>query len=401
MIGPEMNSSLDDIRILDFSHALAGPFCTLLLSDYGATVYKLEPPEGEIGRGWAPPFSGSEASYFLGLNAGKLGLSIDLKQPEGVELCLRLIEKVDVLIENFRPGTMDRLGLGYSAAQARNPRLIYCSISGYGQDGPSRDQPAMDLILQASCGLISITGAQDGEMVRCGHSVADITAGMFAAMGILMALRTRDRCGTGQYIDVSMLDSMISAMASNFAYYAGSRVVPRPMGTTFATIVPYRTFPTADRDIAIAVGSERLWGVFCEAIGRPDLTGHPDYSVNSLRVKNRAALEPLLIGIFRKAGSAEWMERLSAVGVPCTPVRTLQEVFEDPQAAARGMFPAVEHPSAGAFPVTGPPIKMSSTPGEVRRPAPMLGQHTREVLSNLLELDDAALDALCAGRVIT
>ena len=396
-----MQSALSGIKVLDFSHALAGPFCTLLLADYGAIVYKLEAPDGgDIGRGWAPPFSGDQASFFLGLNRGKQGVSIDLKRPEGVELCLRMMEKVDVVIENFRPGTLARLGLGYEAARARNPRLIYCSISGYGQDGPSRDQSAMDLILQASCGLISVTGSPDGQLARCGHSVADITAGMFALIGILMALRARDVSGAGQFVDVSMLDSMISAMTSNFVNYLGSGVVPRPLGTAFPSIVPYRTFRARDREIAVAVGSEKLWRIFCESIGRPDLTDHPDYATNAVRVKNRRVLEPLLAGIFSQETADHWFRKLNAAGFPCSPVRTIDEVVNDPQAAVRAMFPTVVHPTAGPVAATGPPVKLSATPARVSTAAPLLGEHTRQALAELLDLDPAQLDELESAEII-
>jgi formyl-CoA transferase/CoA:oxalate CoA-transferase len=212
-----------NMAVLDFSHALAGPYCTLLLADYGASVYKLEAPGGsDMGRGWGPPFVDGQAAFFRGLNRGKRGIAIDLKNAEGVELCLRLTEKMDVLVENFRPGTMDRLGLGYEAVHARNPRLVYCSISGYGQTGPSRDEAAMDLIVQASSGLISITGTESGEQVRCGYSVADVTSGLFAVIRILMALRERDVTGEGRYIDIAMQDCMISTMVSNYMTYLGS-----------------------------------------------------------------------------------------------------------------------------------------------------------------------------------
>ena len=222
-----------------------------------------------MGRGWGPPFAGGVSSFFLGLNRGKRGISIDLKQPEGIELCLRLIDKMDVLIENFRPGSMDRLGLGFDSVHRRNPRLVYCSISGYGQNGPSRDEAAMDLVVQASSGLLSITGTEQGESVRCGYGVTDVTAGLFAVIGILLALRARESTGRGQYVDVSMLDGMISTMSSNYASFLGSGVVPQPMGTSFPTVVPYRVFHTKDRALAIAVGSEKLWSAFCRAIGRP------------------------------------------------------------------------------------------------------------------------------------
>ena len=396
-----MHSALEGLKVLDFSHALAGPYCTMLMGQYGADVYKIEAAGiGDTGRGWGPPFTGDQASFFIGVNAGKRGLSIDLKHPEGLELCLRLVEHADVLIENFRPGTLERLGLGYGAARSRNPKLIYCSISGYGQDGPRRDEPAMDLIVQASCGLISVTGATDGEPARCGHSVADVTAGMFALIGILMALNARHHSGTGQYVDVGMLDCMVSSMASNFAYYAGSGLIQRPMGTAFATIVPYRTFPTADRHIAIAVGSEKLWQPFCEAIGRPDLASLAEYATNALRVKNRGVLEPLLMDILRRETANEWEKRLSALGVPCSAVRTIDEVVDDPQSRVRRLFETVVDTAGVAFPVTGPPVKMAETPGAVRGPAPRIGEHTREVLSELLGMDAAELDRLAADRVI-
>jgi crotonobetainyl-CoA:carnitine CoA-transferase CaiB-like acyl-CoA transferase len=396
-----MHEPLSGVRVLDFSHALAGPYCTLLLADYGATVYKVEPADGgDIGRGWAPPFTGDQASYFLGLNSGKYGVSINLKSPEGVELCLRMMEKVDVVMENFRPGTLDRLGLGYAQARARNPRLIYCSISGYGQNGPSRDESAMDLILQASSGLISVTGTEGGEQVRCGHSVADITSGMFALIGILMALRARDQFGTGQFVDISMFDSMISAMTSNFANYVGSGVLPRPMGTAFSTIVPYRTFPTKDREIAVAVGSEKLWAAFCRAIGQPELTNDPDYSNNAQRVKNRDVLEPMLSDLFRQDTADNWFQKFNAAGFPSSPVLRIDEVLHHRQAAVREMFPVVEHPTAGRVTVTGAPIKFSETPGKVKSAAPVLGQHTREVLSDLLQIKGEELDRLESAGVI-
>jgi len=385
--------------VLDLSHALAGPYCTLLLSHYGATIYKLEAPDsGDIGRGWGPPFHGDNATFFLGLNCGKRSISIDLKTPEGRELCLQMMEKVDVVLENFRPGTLKRLGLDYEKARARNPKLIYCSISGYGQNGPSRDYPAMDLILQASSGLISITGAMGGEQVRCGHSVADVTAGMFAMIGILMALQSRNQTGMGQFVDVSMYDSMISAMASVFANYLGTGVVPRPWGTAFSTIVPYRTFPTKDREIAIAVASDKLWGIFCETMGHAELIDDPDYRTNALRVKNRGVLEPMIASIFREDTAEHWFEKLNRGGVPCSPVRTIEEVVNDPQSAVRGMFPQLKDVERSF--VTGLPVKFSATPGQVRSGPPEVGQHSRDILAELLGISSPKLDELESAGVI-
>jgi crotonobetainyl-CoA:carnitine CoA-transferase CaiB-like acyl-CoA transferase len=395
-----LSRPLDGIRILDFSHALAGPYCTMLLSDYGADVYKLESRSGDMGRGWGPPFAGGEAHFFLGLNRGKRGVSIDLKHPEGIELCLRLIDRMDVLVENFRPGAMDRLGLGYEALHRRHPRLIYCSISGYGQNGPSRDETAMDLVVQASSGLLSITGTAEGESVRCGYGVTDVTAGLHAVIGILLALRSRDATGAGQYVDVSMLDAMISTMSSNYMSYLGSGVVPRPMGTAFPTVVPYRVFETTDGAVAIAVGSEKLWSTFCRAIERPDLEAHPDYSSNSARINNRAVLEPLLQKVFDTRSTADWISRLRAAGIPSSPVRNFQDVVEHPQSAVRQMFPTLLHPTAGEHRVTGTPVKLSDTPGAPGRPAPRLGEHSCETLRDLLGCDGATLISLRDRGVI-
>jgi formyl-CoA transferase/CoA:oxalate CoA-transferase len=391
---------LDGIRVLDFSHALAGPYCTLLLSDYGAEIYKLEARDGDMGRGWGPPFAGGLSHFFLGLNRGKRGISIDLKHPEGLDLCLRLIDRMDVLIENFRPGAMDRLGLGYETIHRRNPRLVYCSISGYGQNGPSRDEAAMDLVVQSSSGLLSITGTEDGESVRCGYGVTDVTSGLFAVIGILLTLHARNTTGQGQYVDVSMLDSMISTMSSNYVSYLGSGVVPRPMGTAFPTVVPYRVFHASDRQIAIAVGSERLWAAFCRAIERPDLDKHPDYATNALRIVNRVVLEPLLDEVMRHRTGAEWIARLQSAGIPASLVRDFQEVSEHPQSAVREMFPTLDHVTAGRHVITGTPIKLSETPGSPGAPAPLLGEHTAQALEQLLGLDAASLTDLAARGVI-
>ena len=394
--------ALEGLRILDFSHALAGPYCTLLLADYGAEIYKLEPPTGgELGRGWGPPFAGGEASFFLGLNRGKRGISIDLKHPQGIDLCLQLLDRVDVLVENFRPGTMDRLGLGYNAIHARNPRLVYCSISGYGQDGPSRDEAAMDLIVECSSGFMSITGTDKGEQVRSGYAVADINAGLFAVIGILMALRHRDRTGVGQLVDVSMFDGMISAMSSNYMAYLGSGQVPRPLGTRFGTVVPYRCFQAQDRAFAVAVGSEKLWATFCSVIGHPELQSHPDYATNSLRIQNRLVLEPMLEAIFRGRTAADWIGILGNVGIPCSLVRTFAEVVEHPQSVFRKAFPWIEHPTAGSHRVTGPPVKMSETPGMPSTGAPLLGLDTCTALAELLGLDSTRISQLIAEGVIT
>jgi crotonobetainyl-CoA:carnitine CoA-transferase CaiB-like acyl-CoA transferase len=376
---------LHGITVLDFSHALAGPYCSMLMAAYGAKVIKIESPEqGDIGRTWGPPFQGPDASYFVGLNSGKQSVALDLKTPEGLQVCRSLAAQADIVLENFRPGTLNRLGMDYATLAADNPRLIYVSISGYGQSGPRRLEPAMDLIIQAASGLMSITGTLGGETVRTGHSIADITAGMFSLIGALLALEARHRTGRGQFVDVAMMDTVMSTMLPSFSRYLTSNVVPRPMGTLFDGIVPYRNFMCADREITIAVASDKLWNSFCEAIARSDLTDHPDYNANSLRVKNRGVLEPMLEAMFRTKPAEHWVGALSKHGVPCTVVRNLKEVVEDEQTAVRNMTPEVMHPTAGAIRVLGVPVKLSETPGQIRCAAPLLGADTDSVLNELL-----------------
>ena len=371
---------MDGLTVLDFSHALAGPYCTMLMAAYGAKVIKVEGPEGDIGRTWGPPFNGTDASYFVGLNSGKQSLAIDLKTPEGLEVCRKLAAQADILVENFRPGTMNRLGLDYASLSAVNPRLIYVSISGYGQTGPRRLEPAMDLIIQSASGLMSITGTAAGETVKTGHSIADITAGLFSLIGAMMALEARHRTGRGQFVDVSMMDTVMSTMLPSFARFLASGVVPKPMGTLFDGIVPYRNFECADREITLAVASDKLWKSFCEAIGQPELGTDPAYNTNPLRVKNRAVLEPMLEAMFRSRPAAYWVELLARHGVPATVVRNLKEVIDDEQTAARNMTPVVEHAVAGPIRVIGVPVQLSETPGRIGSAAPLLGADTAAIL---------------------
>ena len=371
---------MDGLTVIDFSHALAGPYCTMLMAAYGAKVIKVEGPEGDIGRTWGPPFNGADASYFVGLNSGKQSLAIDLKTPEGLEVCRKLAAQADILVENFRPGTMNRLGLDYASLSAANPRLIYVSISGYGQTGPRRLEPAMDLIIQSASGLMSITGTAAGETVKTGHSIADITAGLFSLIGAMMALEARHRTGRGQFVDVSMMDTVMSTMLPSFARFLASGVVPKPMGTLFDGIVPYRNFECADREITLAVASDKLWKSFCEAIGQTELGTDPAYNTNPLRVKNRTVLEPMLEAMFRSRPAAYWVELLARHGVPATVVRNLKEVIDDEQTAARNMTPVVEHAVAGPIRVIGVPVRLSETPGRIGSAAPLLGADTAAIL---------------------
>ena len=370
--------------VLDLSHALAGPYCTMLMAAYGARVIKIESPEGDIGRTWGPPFQGLDAAYFVGLNSGKESVAIDLKTPAGLATCRRLAAKADILIENFRPGTMNRLGLDYSSLSAVNPRLIYVSISGYGQTGPRRLEAAMDLIIQSASGLMSITGTTAGETVKTGHSIADVTAGIFALIGAMMAIEARHRTGRGQFVDVSMMDTVMSTMLPSFARYLASGTVPGPLGTLYDGIVPYRNYACADREITIAVASDKLWSGFCEAIGRRDLMDDPIYNTNPLRVKNRNTLEPILEEMFRSRSAEHWVNALSKHGIPCTVVRNLKEVVDDEQTAARNMTPWVAHAVAGPIRVMGVPVQLSQTPGRICRAAPLLGADTDAVLKEIL-----------------
>src|SRR6187431_358565 len=302
-----MRMPLEDVKVLDLSHALAGPFCSTMLGDFGADVIKLEPKgAGDISRAWGPPLPGGETSYFVSLHRNKKGIEVDLKHPEGKSLFFQLMERCDVVLENYRVGALNRLGLGYEAAKARYPGIIYCSVSGFGQDGPYRDRAALDLIVQSESGMISTTGEPGGHGVRCGVSIADMTAGMYAAFGIMLALRVKERTGRGQAIDVSMLEGQLSLLGSMIGGYFADGELPLPMGTAYKALLPYQTFRTRTRDLALAVGSEKLWKVFCPAIGCPELATDPRYSTNGARDANRASLVDKLQEVFLTKSYDEW-----------------------------------------------------------------------------------------------
>jgi formyl-CoA transferase/CoA:oxalate CoA-transferase len=381
-----MRLPLEDIRVLDLSHALAGPFCSTMLADFGARVIKVEPPGGDIARAWGPPLPGGETSYFVSLHRNKQGIRLDFKHPEGRELFFRLVERADVVLENYRVGALARLGLDYEAARERNPSIIYCSVSGFGQDGPYRDRAALDLILQAESGMISVTGEPGGHGVRCGVSIADLTAGMYAAFGILLALRVRERTGRGQAVDVSMLEGQLSLLGTMIGGYLADGEVPRPMGTAYKALLPYQTFQTKTRDLALAVGSEKLWQIFCPAIGRPDLADDPRYRTNADRARNREGLIATLQEVFLTRTYEEWEALFLQRGIPVGAINTLAEVVDHPQVRARGALVEVDHPWAGTVRMVGAPVRLSETPGSVRTPAPLLGEHTDAVLRDLLGL---------------
>ncbi len=392
--------ALDDVTVLDLSHALAGPFASTMLGDYGAEIIKIEPLEGEIARAWGPPFYGDEAAYFVNLNRNKKSVALDLKHPEGRALFFRLLERADVVLENLRVGSGSRLGIDYARASERQPRIVYCSISGFGQDGPYRDRAALDLVVQAESGMISVTGAPGGHGVRAGVSIADITAGMYAAFAVLAALHARERTGRGQYIDVSMLEGQLGILSGVVGAYVADGIVPKPMGTAYGALLPYQTFQTRTRDIAIGIGSDKLWRTFCPLLGLPQLAGDPRYVSNAARNANRPSLIAALQEAFLRKTYEEWEAILLPAGIPMGAINTMDAVVEHPQLAARGTLVECEHPVAGRIRMVGPPVRMSDTPGAVRAPAPLLGQHTDEVLRTRLGLSDDEIGRLRRDQVI-
>jgi CoA:oxalate CoA-transferase len=384
-----MQMPLEDVKVLDLSHALAGPFCSTMLGDFGAQVVKVEPPHsGDIARGWGPPFYGSETAYFVSLHRNKRSIVIDFKHSAGKELFFRLMEKADVVLENYRVGTLEKLGLAYEAARRRNPGIIYCSVSGFGQSGPYRDRAALDLIVQAESGMISVTGEPGGHGVRCGVSIADMVAGMYAAFGVMSALRVKERTGRGQYVDVAMLDGQLGLLSGMIGSYLADGEIPHPMGTAYKALLPYQTFRTKTRDLALAVGSDKLWRTFCPLIGLEDWMDDPRFVTNAARNANRATLIERLQAIFLTRTYEEWETILLAGGIPMGAINTIDTIVEHPQVAARGMIVETDHPVAGKVKMVGVPVKLSETPGAIREPAPLLGQHTDEVLRAWLGLDD-------------
>ncbi len=396
-----MDTPLEGIRVLDFSHALAGPHCSTLLADYGADVLKLETPiTGDISRVWGVPLPGGENSYFVSLHRNKRGLSIDLKHPEGKALCLDLFDKVDVVLENFRVGALERLGLGYEAARQRNPGIVFCSISGFGQSGPYRDRAALDLVVQAESGMISITGEPGTSGSRCGVSIADLTAGMYAAFGIMMALRVKEHTGVGQYVDTSMLEGQLSLLNVNISSFQADGEVPVPMGTAYKALLPYQTFHTLTGDLALAVGSEKLWKLFCPLIGHPELLTDPRFDGNASRNRHREALIDIIQRALSTRSYEDWEAIFIPAGIPMGAINRVDAVVDHPQVRARGAMVKVDHPRAGVVEMVGVPVSLSHTPGGIRRPSPSLGEHSGEILNELLGLSAAQIDDLIRRGVV-
>jgi formyl-CoA transferase/CoA:oxalate CoA-transferase len=396
-----MQLPLEDVKVLDLSHALAGPFCSTMLADFGAQVIKLEPPgAGDIAHGWGAPVPGGESAYFVSLHRNKRGIVVDLKHPAGKELFFRLVERCDVVLENYRVGALTRLGLDYEAARKRNPGIIYCSVSGFGQDGPYRDRAALDLILQAESGMISVTGEAGGSGVRAGVSIADLTAGMNAAYGIMLALRVKERTGQGQQVDISMLEGQLALLGTAIGNYFANGEIPKPLGTAYSAVVPYQTFHTRTRDLALAIAGEKLWRKFCPAIGCPELTDDPRYRTTLDRSRNRDSLIPKLQQVFLTRTYEEWEALLLANDIPVGAINNLAQVVEHPQVKARGSLVEFNHPQAGKVRAVGTPVRLSKTPGAMRTPAPTRGQHTHEVLRDVLGMNADEIAALGAAGAI-
>ena len=389
------------LLVVDLTRVLSGPYCTMLLADMGARVIKIEQPgRGDDTRGWGPPFLGEESAYFLSINRNKESLTLDLKKPEARGILGQLLDRADVLVENFRPGAMTRLGFGYDEVSARWPRLVYCSISGFGQTGPRRDQPGYDAVIQAEAGLMSITGEPDGPPLRLGVAIADIVTGMFASQGIAMALLARVRTGRGQLVDIGMLDSTAALLTYQAANYFATGRAPERLGNRHPTIVPYETFDVADGALVLAVGNDDLWRRFCRVIDLPDLADDPRFVTNRARVRHYDALRPVLDRRLRTRPMADWITSLKDEGVPCGAVRDVAAVLSDPQLAAREMIQAVEHATLGTVHALGVPIKLSETPGTVRTAPPTLGQHTDHILRTDLGLTDAEIAQLRGAGAI-
>jgi glutaryl-CoA transferase len=389
---------LDGLTVLDLTRVLSGPYCTMMLADMGARVIKIEQPgRGDDTRGWGPPFLEGESAYFLSINRNKESVTLDFKPPAGRELLHQLIARADVLVENFRPGTLPKLGLDYPTLAATYPRLVYCSISGFGHTGPRQKEAGYDAVMQGEGGLMSITGSASGPPFRLGVAIADIVSGMFAAQGVTAALFARERTGRGQAVDIAMLDSVVALLSYQAGIYFATDQAPKRLGNRHPTIVPYETFHAADGDFVLAVGNDDQWRRFCGVAAFPQ---DERFATNRQRVVNYDELKPLLDRRLHSEPRQYWIERLTAAGVPCGSVRDLHEVFTDPQVLAREMVAELEHAKAGLLKLVGTPLKFSETPGAVRTPPPVLGEHTDAVLTRDLGLTSAHVATLRAQGVV-
>lgn len=391
---------LEGIKVLDLTRVLAGPFCTMILADMGAEVIKIEQPgKGDDTRQFGPPFKDGESAYFLSINRNKKSVTLDIKSAKGKEILSQLIQRSDVLVENFRPGTLKKLGFDYEAASKINPRLIYASVSGFGQTGPWSEKPGYDLAIQGLGGIMSITGDADGPPCKVGVSQADLTAGLFAAQGVLLALFAREKTGKGQLVDVGMLDCQLAMLSFQAGIYFMTGVSPVRKGNQHPTICPYETFKARDRYINIAVGNDKLWQKFCALIGLDKIRDNPDFATNPSRVQNRDKLFPVIQDKIGEKDSGHWLSLFEKNGIPSGPILSVEEALAQPQAAAREMVAAVKHRVLGKIKQTGIPVKLSETPGEIVSAPPCLSEHTDAVLEGL-GYSGTDIQAMRAGGVI-
>jgi crotonobetainyl-CoA:carnitine CoA-transferase CaiB-like acyl-CoA transferase len=372
---------LDHIKVLDLSHSLAGPFSSQILADFGAEVIKIEDPNGgDISRLWGPPFIKGESVNFLSVNRGKKSVVVNLKSEQGKQVIRNLVMKSDVLLENFRPGTLDRLGFGYEAVSVLNSKMIYCSISGYGQTGPEQNRHGDDLVTQGLSGMMDLTGSPEGAPYKVGTSLAALVAGLYAVQGILLALIARDRTGKGQSVDVSLLDGQISLLTYQAGIYFATGKAPTRRGNEHPTLCPYETFKAQDGYINIAVCNDKLWKEFCNIVGRTDLVEQNKFKTNSDRVQNRLELVTILEKIICQKPVNEWLVRFEEKGIPAGPILSLDKVLSQPQVMAREMLVETNHPKAGKIKMLGNPVKLSETPCDLTAPPPLLGEHTDEII---------------------
>jgi CoA:oxalate CoA-transferase len=377
---------LENVKVLDLTRVLAGPYASMMMADFGAEIIKIESPKtGDDSRAFGP-FVGKESAYFMSLNRGKRSMTMNLKSPKAQELFKKMVKKVDVVLENYRPGTMEKFGLGYEEIKKINPNIIYTACSGFGHTGPYSKKPAYDVIVQGMGGIMSITGQENGEPTRVGASVGDLTAGLFAVIGTLTALYNREKTGVGQKVDVAMLDCQVAILENAISRYLVNGVAPGPIGNRHPSITPFEAFKAKDGYVIIAVGNDRLWKKFCDLINRPELIEDERFVSNAKRTENQKQLKAILDTIFPDKTVDEWLEAIDGAGIPCGPINTVDRVMKDPQVLARDMIVEVDHPVAGKFKMPGLPIKLSETPGAVESPAPLLGQHTEELLHELLGL---------------
>ena len=406
-----MPRPLSHIRVLDLTRVLAGPWASQNLADLGAEVIKIERPgSGDDTRSWGPPFlrdrdgkETGESAYFLSVNRGKKSVTLDISKPEGAGIARKLAAKSDVLIENYKVGGLAKYGLGYEDLKNSNPRIIYCSVTGYGQSGPRAHLPGYDFIFQGMGGLMSITGERDelsgGGPQKVGIAVTDVMAGMYASLAITGAVAHRERTGQGQYIDIALLDTIVAFGANQIFNYFHSGTVPRRWGNAHPNLLPYEVFATSDGHLILGAGNDSQWTSFCATAERPDLAGDPRFKTMPDRIRNREVLIPIVQDIMKGRSSRDWIEHLEAANVPCGPINNYREVFEDPQVKHRGLKIEMPHPLSGSMAGVASPMRFSDTPVEYTAPPPLLGQHTRDVLSGVLGISDEELDRLAARKI--